>query len=211
MKIKFLRCKGVVKKMPVDDRIRYETITFLMKHFYRTIVLEESYTLLIEEQRLLDSFIDSKLVKRICLLMKMMKYIIKYAENLDIQIKPIAILCRHHLKKVKRDFRIYSESTLELYYSLCNKVVVKTDNADRLMSVNALYNCPETLSMIKREMRLACTTCKKLIDYQVNDHHYIIDDTYIYCEETDSFMCKDCFLKTDMSMVCYLKNDDIYL
>lgn len=197
--------------MPVNDRMRYEIFAFLMKYHYSKIVLEESTTLSYEEQRLLDCFMEDKVVKKISVLMKMLRYILKYGEKFDIQIKPLSILCRHHLKKVKKTFNIDSESTLDLYYNLSSKVIIKINNIERLFSVNALYNCPETLPILKEKNTLTCIKCKNMIDYKIDDNHYIIDDTYIYCENMNSFLCKNCFLDSNISTIYNLDNEDICL
>ena len=148
--------------------------------------------------------VETSLMKRIKKNMNVIKIINNLIHDLDniYKIKKLrypGIMCRYHLKVIKKKFKLDYENILDLYYDLAECIILDYEDCHKLLPIKHIKNkdIENILSVLATRKRLNCDQCKMQFDICEDDKNkYIrfdIKHGIIQCFECEQLLCESCY------------------
>lgn len=172
----------------------YEYLKTFLEYLYLNIIDQVDYT----PPKDSETFrIINKMTKRpICLKSKKVMYIVKklVEEGKKCGVKVIypTMMCRHHLKKINRNFNLEFSDITELFYYLCDMIILEHDKIRKLISISVLDKIPDLITEFKENPVIVCEICRKHIDEKIKERYYINKEQFGKCERCNIILCNQC-------------------
>lgn len=172
----------------------YEYLSLFLEYLYLNIVEGIDYKPSNDPE--VCSIIDKMLQKPIGLKSKRTVYrfkeLMERGEKCGVNVIFPPIMCRHHLKKLNRSFKLGIEDITELYYYVCDMIILEYNRTRKLIPIISLINFPDIIEMYKKNPMLSCSQCKENIDTKVKDRYYITIELFGKCHQCNGILCKNC-------------------
>lgn len=173
-----------------SSQVEYLCLSSIIDYIYNKVINNSSYYDKDIEDFLAKTNISEKAFETIFDVQIIFNICLKY----DVLVKYPGIMCRYHIKQLNKKFDLKFDNMEDLYYFLCDIVILEYNGYKKLIPIKAINNHYDIVKLFKDTPQLICQDCGYKIDKKISDKYYITNSSFGVCIELHSILCEDCLL-----------------